>query len=132
MTQSKEKVVELCHYCGRKPGVTIDHIVPRAFGGASANYNYQPSCQDCNGAKSDFWPTCTCEKCTNAVKRFLDDPTKRAYALRKLDKNASNLNEGIRRYHVEIKKLKWLLGNTKALVRTMEDYGEFGVVIGPR
>ncbi|SFC90486.1 HNH endonuclease [Spirosoma endophyticum] len=33
--------------------MTIDHIIPKSRGGASALSNYQPMCQHCNGLKGN-------------------------------------------------------------------------------
>lgn len=57
---------QLCHYCDA-PATTSDHIVPRALGGADAQYNRVPSCLPCNQAKADRMPTCQCFKCRAAV-----------------------------------------------------------------
>ena len=41
---------------GHEVMMTKDHIVPKAKGGASALYNYQPMCVVCNGKKADTMP----------------------------------------------------------------------------
>jgi len=41
---------------GQEVLMTKDHIVPKAKGGASALYNYQPMCSRCNGEKGDAMP----------------------------------------------------------------------------
>ena len=41
---------------GQEVLMTKDHIVPKAKGGASALYNYQPMCSLCNGEKGDTMP----------------------------------------------------------------------------
>lgn len=60
----------LCHYCGAAPGVTRDHIVPRAMGGSDGKWNIVPACQPCNVQKADRFPTCDCFKCTGAIERW--------------------------------------------------------------
>lgn len=40
----------LCAYCGRV-GSTVDHVVPRAHGGATSWLNCVVACRDCNAAK---------------------------------------------------------------------------------
>ena len=40
-----------CLKCGATNDLTIDHIVPRAFGGASRISNLQTLCRPCNSAK---------------------------------------------------------------------------------
>lgn len=61
-----------CHYCPDRPGVTDDHIVPKALGGSNRRSNIVPACQKCNGTKGDRWPTCQCKACAVARKEFLD------------------------------------------------------------
>jgi hypothetical protein len=63
-----------CHYCGMRPGTTNDHIVPRVLGGPGSFWNYVAACSPCNSAKTDLWPTCECEKCSAAVRRFMENP----------------------------------------------------------
>lgn len=44
-----------CQYCGRRPGgseLSIDHIVPRAFGGKSTWENCVLACMPCNRKKA--------------------------------------------------------------------------------
>jgi 5-methylcytosine-specific restriction endonuclease McrA len=48
-----------CQYCGVQPGgaeLTIDHVVPRAQGGASTWENCVLACIDCNKRKADRTP----------------------------------------------------------------------------
>ena len=33
--------------------MTIDHIIPRAYGGKTEIGNLVPACKDCNGEKAD-------------------------------------------------------------------------------
>lgn len=84
-----------CHYCKRRPGITIDHIVPRAFGGPDAIWNYVSSCETCNLEKGSSWPDCPCDYCTNAVTRFLSNPDRRERTLARLSGQADELSEGI-------------------------------------
>ena len=48
-----------CQYCGKQPGseeLTIDHVVPRAQGGASTWENCVLACVECNAHKADRTP----------------------------------------------------------------------------
>lgn len=48
-----------CQYCGAQPGieaVTIDHVLPRSRGGASAWDNCVTACVSCNARKADRTP----------------------------------------------------------------------------
>jgi len=48
-----------CQYCGRQPGseeLTIDHVTPRAQGGASSWDNCVLACITCNARKADRTP----------------------------------------------------------------------------
>ena len=58
-----------CHYC-HAPGLTRDHIVPRAWGGLDRAWNVVPACRACNGHKAASWPTCQCPACAHAVSRW--------------------------------------------------------------
>lgn len=85
----------LCHYCNERPGVTTDHIVPRAFGGPDAFWNFVPSCPTCNLEKGSTWPTCPCDKCVDAVDRFLADDKRKQRVVHKLQAQADSLTAGI-------------------------------------
>ena len=43
-----------CSYCGERRRLTIDHVRPRADGGADALRNMVPACESCNNLKSDM------------------------------------------------------------------------------
>lgn len=48
-----------CQYCGAQPGaeeITVDHVVPRAQGGASSWTNCVAACIRCNARKADRTP----------------------------------------------------------------------------
>lgn len=48
-----------CQYCGTQPGweqITIDHVIPRAQGGASSWTNCVAACMRCNTRKADRTP----------------------------------------------------------------------------
>jgi 5-methylcytosine-specific restriction endonuclease McrA len=46
-----------CQYCGqRKPGLTVDHVVPRSRGGESVWENIVASCGPCNRRKGNRLP----------------------------------------------------------------------------
>src|SRR5690606_26459752 len=47
-----------CFGCGRRPDrddvvLVVDHIVPRAIGGPSEDWNLQPLCEQCNADKKE-------------------------------------------------------------------------------
>jgi 5-methylcytosine-specific restriction endonuclease McrA len=46
-----------CQYCGsRKPGLTVDHVIPRSRGGLSVWENIVASCAPCNRRKGNRLP----------------------------------------------------------------------------
>jgi 5-methylcytosine-specific restriction endonuclease McrA len=46
-----------CQYCGtRKPGLTVDHVIPRSRGGESVWENIVASCAPCNRKKGNRLP----------------------------------------------------------------------------
>jgi 5-methylcytosine-specific restriction endonuclease McrA len=46
-----------CQYCGsRKPGLTVDHVIPRSRGGKSVWNNIVASCASCNRRKGNRLP----------------------------------------------------------------------------
>jgi 5-methylcytosine-specific restriction endonuclease McrA len=46
-----------CQYCGsRKPGLTVDHVIPRSRGGESVWENIVASCASCNRRKGNRLP----------------------------------------------------------------------------
>ena len=46
-----------CQYCGAsKPGLTVDHVIPRSRGGQSIWENIVASCAPCNRRKGDRLP----------------------------------------------------------------------------
>jgi 5-methylcytosine-specific restriction endonuclease McrA len=46
-----------CQYCGsRKPGLTVDHVIPRSRGGESSWENIVASCAPCNRKKGNRLP----------------------------------------------------------------------------
>jgi len=49
----------ICHYCGMKVAyrnLTMDHLVPLAWGGRSTKNNLVPACKDCNNKKKSMLP----------------------------------------------------------------------------
>lgn len=46
----------LCAYCGKRPGVVIEHVLPLALGGGTTVDNCVPACQECNGKKGSRHP----------------------------------------------------------------------------
>jgi len=46
-----------CQYCGsERPGLTVDHVIPRSRGGESVWENIVASCAPCNRRKGDSLP----------------------------------------------------------------------------
>lgn len=44
-----------CMYCKKNPAVTMDHRIPRAYGGPTFTNNLYPCCQSCNSLKADLF-----------------------------------------------------------------------------
>jgi len=40
-----------CHYCGKEPAGTIDHVIPVSQGGTNHPDNLVPACAACNYSK---------------------------------------------------------------------------------
>lgn len=64
-----------CHYCGEEMAsahwglpnsATREHIVPKSFGGRSAEFNIVIVCQRCNSKRGSGPSPCGCRKCTLA------------------------------------------------------------------
>ena len=81
-----------CHYCKTALGTTRDHIVPKALGGPNNAWNIVPSCPACNLAKGASRPTCTCDRCREAVARTTPAP------LGSAPKAAAPTPEGVREH----------------------------------
>ncbi|MDX2306421.1 MAG: HNH endonuclease domain-containing protein [Microscillaceae bacterium] len=87
-----------CGYCNapdfikRTRDFQIDHFVPKAFWGGVIQknnyYNLVYSCQFCNRAKSQKWPTCDRTKPHNGMKGFID-PVRQEY-----DEHLGRTNKG--------------------------------------
>lgn len=45
-----------CQYCGTKRDLTIDHVIPRAKGGADTWTNLVTACKKCNAKKGNYTP----------------------------------------------------------------------------
>ena len=71
---------EKCHYCDSM-ATTRDHIVPKVKGGRNARWNLVPSCRLCNQAKGASMPSCRCNKCLTAVRRWKTPSIEDIYAL---------------------------------------------------
>ncbi len=47
--RAKKRMATLpCELCGAPPPSTVDHIIPRRFGGTNAPDNLRPLCRSCN------------------------------------------------------------------------------------
>jgi hypothetical protein len=44
-----------CVFCGRRPGLQLDHVVPFSLGGLTWLWNLVTLCGRCNRIKSNFW-----------------------------------------------------------------------------
>lgn len=56
----RKRSTGICYYCGKKfkpADLTMDHLVPVARGGKSAQGNLVPSCKDCNNKKKYLLPS---------------------------------------------------------------------------
>lgn len=82
--------MQVCHYCRKQPGNTIDHIVARAL--LPKEYpnvlpmwfhqkNRVPACNDCNHTKNYYKAECVCNRCREAWKmaRLYLEPINRWY-----------------------------------------------------
>lgn len=63
-----------CQYCGTKRDLTIDHVIPRAKGGADTWTNLVTACKKCNAKKGNY----TLEVANMALRRR---PYKPSYAI---------------------------------------------------
>ncbi len=46
-----------CQYCGeKKPSMTVDHVIPKIYGGADTWENLVCACQSCNNKKGHMVP----------------------------------------------------------------------------
>lgn len=64
--------MEHCRKCGRRDGLTFDHIHPRSDQGPLGLDNITILCEDCNQAKQDTvrdWPSLADEESTAAPER---------------------------------------------------------------
>lgn len=80
--------------------------MPRAFGGPDSRYNYVSSCALCNLEKAASWPTCPCDYCQTAIKRFLSDPDRRAKAMARLSAQTNEMTDGINAMATRIRRLR--------------------------
>ena len=47
----------ICQYCGKSEGtMTVDHVIPRSYGGDESWGNLVCACSDCNNKKDDKTP----------------------------------------------------------------------------
>lgn len=79
-----------CRYCGKKfdnKKMTIDHMYPQDMGGPTITNNLLPSCQTCNGEKSDMT--------SKEYKKYLDlkKKGKNKEFLQKLTEEKENLRK---------------------------------------
>lgn len=43
-----------CVYCGATENITIEHIIPKSWGGCNHDHNTAPACFDCNQARGNM------------------------------------------------------------------------------
>lgn len=120
----KYAIGEICHYCGKRPSTTIDHIVPKSMGGTMYLWNIQPACSPCNHAKADNWPTCECEKCQAAVVRHLAWPEKAARTFEALAIQREHTEENIAGMYDAIERMKWKLREHDRFVEHLQELTE--------
>lgn len=69
------KLGPCCHYCRCEfpiTRLTVDHIIPLVFGGPRYfMWNAVLACNRCNEAKGMKVGLCECERCTEAMRRWL-------------------------------------------------------------
>ena len=69
-TRSTFYIGKPCHYCDGGIATSRDHIVPKALGGLTREWNLVPACTRCNNKKSHKFPWCVCGKCCEARRRW--------------------------------------------------------------
>jgi hypothetical protein len=123
----KYAIGETCHYCGKRPGTTLDHIVPKSMGGTLYLWNIQPACQPCNHAKADDWPTCKCDKCQAAILRHLSWADKAAQTFEALaiqrrhtEENIESLYQTIARLRSKLREHDEFVGYLRDLTRDLD------------
>lgn len=117
----KYAIGELCHYCQKATGTTLDHIVPKSMGGTLYLWNVQPACGPCNHAKADAWPTCECEKCQNAIRRHLSWPEKAQITFKSLAVTRQHTEENIEALRETIARLQRQLAEHDQFVKNLCD-----------
>jgi hypothetical protein len=83
MSVSRQKRIALwerdqraCHYCGAGLAyeeMTLDHVVPKAFGGPPTFWNLVCSCIDCNHKLASAVRKCECDVCARALEQYLQE-----------------------------------------------------------
>jgi hypothetical protein len=66
----RKRSTGICYYCGKKfkpADLTMDHLIPVARGGKSAQGNLVPACKDCNTKKKYLLPS-EWEEYLNGIK----------------------------------------------------------------
>lgn len=62
-----------CHYCPvalTEATATLEHIVPRGFGGPASWYNLVVTCAECNQKRAHGLNLCPCKRCRRALDMF--------------------------------------------------------------
>lgn len=70
-----------CHYCLRllaHSTATLEHVVPRAWGGQSGLRNLVMACQRCNGTRGSELVVCPCPFCVAARLHWVNHHASRA------------------------------------------------------
>ena len=110
----------LCHYCGIRGGVTIDHIVPRCFGGPDVIWNLVSACEPCNREKGSKWPTCPCDKCQTAINNFCARPDLVMVAKKLLLDRRQDMDNGIEGMYRRIGVLEGLRAGVTGVLDEIE------------
>ena len=77
-----------CQYCGNGKELTLDHVMPRARGGASTWHNLVTACKMCNSRKGDSTPE-------EAGLKLLTPPFKPSYVHFLLDFSGETYREWV-------------------------------------
>ena len=81
MSSTRHKVAKLinrdgphCHYCFKflcRSQGTLDHVVPKSFGGPNCLDNYVLACSDCNEIRGTSLNWCDCDFCGPLIEEYL-------------------------------------------------------------
>lgn len=95
---------EICHYCGKSINpskLTVDHKIPRSFGGPTITNNLVPSCKSCNSRKGNMFEDEFFE-----FMKVESDPEKKALYKEQIEKRQKMIYAGKKRAVPS----RWLVG----------------------